>query len=436
MAQWRVDKHEYLKQETTLFEVMQIADEYGNLIGAANPSGMAVDAFGRARVSAPLTLFDSFHRYRDNGKISQANSATGATSSHNANAGLIECALDTSSGSFVYRESSRVFAYQPGKSLQVLQTYVLSPVEQNLRQRYGYFNIQNGIFIEVVNDEIYFVKRSFVSGEIVETKIAKANWNIDPMDGTGPSRRILDLSKAQIMFIDIEWLGLGTVRCGFIIDGKLFHCHSFHHANIIEATYMTTACLPVRAEIENIGETSANSTLKIVCATVISEGGYDIKGRSRAIGMPSATPKDIPTAGTFVPIISIRLKDINSDAIVLPTDIDFFGVSNNTKYRYKITVRGTLTGASWVSAGDDSSVEYDITATAITGGNDVNTGYINVSGGAGGATIILAGDELFDYQLERNPFLSSDRGFIFSLVATGSSNGDDALGAITWQEIT
>ena len=73
MAQFRKDTHQFLADGKTIFEVVQIADEYGNMIGAANPSGMAVDAFGRARSSMPFTLFDSFHRFGDNGKVNVAN---------------------------------------------------------------------------------------------------------------------------------------------------------------------------------------------------------------------------------------------------------------------------------------------------------------------------------------------------------------------------
>lgn len=439
MAQWRTDEYDFKKPHNVhLYELNMVADIYGNPVDGSNPTGMAVDAFGRARASQPLTLFDSFHRYRDNGRITQANSATGAVSTHNANAGLIECTLNTSANSFLYRESSRVFAYQPGKSLQILQTYVFAPHKTNLRQRYGYFSTQNGVFLEQDDNGICWVERSTSSGTgVTETRVYQQNWLYDKLDGKGPSRFTLNLAKAQIQFIDIEWLGLGTVRCGFVIDGKFIHCHSFHHANIIASTYMATACLPVRAEIENTGTTSSNSTLKIVCATVISEGGYELKGRSRSIGRPLATPKDLPTTGTFVPVISIRVKDAYSDAIVIPTDVEFFGVSNNTRYRYKIVVGGTLTNASWQDVDTaESSVEYDIAATAITGGRDIQMGYINIAAGAGGSTINLTGAGLFDYQLERNSFAANNKGVIFSLVATGAANGDDALGAITFQEIT
>jgi len=436
MAQFRKDTHEYLKDGTTIFESVMLADQYGNLVGAANPTGMAVDAFGRARTSNPFTLFESFHRYQDNGRITQSNSATGAASTHNANAGLIECTLDNVSGSFLYRESSRVFAYQPGKSLQILQTFCMAPPKTNLRQRYGYFGTQNGFYLEQDGTTINFVKRSSVTGSLVETRILQSQWNLDKLDGTGPSKLTLDLTKAQILFHDIEWLGVGSVRVGFIIEGKMIHCHSWHHSNIITSTYMTTACLPVRAEIENTGATSGSSTLKIICSSVISEGGFEPKGRPRAVSIPVTSPIDIPTAGTFVPIISIRLKDTRQDAIVFLRSVVFFGVSNNTSYRWKLVSGPTLTGASWQSAGTDSSVEYDISATALTGGVDNRIEYLNVSSGSGAALNQIEPSDIFRYQLERNSFLTSDKGIIFTLAATGAANGNDAVGAIQWEEIT
>lgn len=436
MAQFRKDTHEYLKDGTTIFESVMLADQYGNLVGAANPTGMAVDAFGRARTSNPFTLFESFHRYQDNGRITQSNSATGAASTHNANAGLIECTLDNASGSFLYRESSRVFAYQPGKSLQILQTFCMAPPKTNLRQRYGYFGTQNGFYLEQDGTTINFVKRSSVTGSLVETRIPQSQWNLDKLDGTGPSKLTLDLTKAQILFHDVEWLGVGSVRAGFIIDGKMIHCHSWHHSNIITSTYMTTACLPVRAEIENTGVTSGSSTLKIICSSVISEGGFEPKGRPRAVSIPVTSPIDIPTAGTFVPIISIRLKDTRQDAIVFLRSVVFFGVSNNTSYRWKLVSGPTLTGASWQSAGTDSSVEYDISATALTGGIDNRIEYLNVSSGSGAALNQIDPSDIFRYQLERNSFLTSNKGIVFTLAATGAANGNDAVGAIQWEEIT
>lgn len=422
------DPHEF-------FEVVMLADQYGNLVGPSNPSGMAVDAFGRARGSHPYTIFDSFHRFRDNGKASEKLSATGATSTYNSNSSSIDLTLDTANGSYAYRESNRAFPYQPGKSLQILQTFVMNTPKANLRQRFGYFNGDNGIFLQVDGTEISFVIRSKVSGVVVEDKVTQTNWNMDKVDGTGYSGVTLDISKAQILFMDIEWLGVGSVRMGFVINGQFLHCHTFHHANSVTAPYMGTACLPVRCEIENTGVTASSSTLKVICTSVISEGGFEPKGQIRTAGLPLGSPKDIPTAGTFVPIISIRLQDTYPDAIAFIRSIQFFGATNNTNYRYKLVSGATLTGASWTQVAD-SAIEYDITATAMSGGIDRRIEYVNVAAGSGAQVSQIDPSDMFKFQLERNPFAVSDKGTIFTLCATGASNGNDALGAIQWEEVT
>jgi hypothetical protein len=433
MAQYRKDKHEYLSDGKTIFETVMLADQYRNVVGAANPSGMAVDAFGRARVSNPFTLFDSSHRYRDNGKISSANSATGAVISHNANAGLIECTLDTTSGSFIKRESSRVFSYQPGKSLQILQTFVLAGAKENLRQRYGYFNEQNGIFLQLNDNELSFIERSSVLGSVVETKITQENWNVDKMDGTGPSRYTLDISKAQIMFIDIEWLGLGTVRTGFVIEGKFIHCHSFHHSNEIQSTYITTANLPVRAEIENTESTASNSTLKIVCATVISEGGYELRGRPRTIGLlpTGASQFNMPTAGTFYPVVAIRLNPDNIDAVVVPKEVSVMPISSGF-YKLKLVSGSTITGAVWANVATDSSVQYNTnTSAAMSSGTDLFSVYFNSTNqSAAGVNI---GDNIFKYQLERNSFANTPLTFVLAITASSASS--NVIASVSWEEV-
>jgi hypothetical protein len=433
MAQFRKDTHQYLGDGKTIFETVMIADQYGNVTGA-NPSGMAVDSFGRTRVSNPYTLFDSFHRYRDNGKKSTANTAN-ATYTFNTNTSSIDCTVDTTSGQYCYRETNKVFAYQPGKSLQCLTTFVMNPSKTNLRQRVGYFSTENGFFLER-SDNIYLVKRSKVTGSVVDTKVPQSSWNMDKLDGTGPSLLTLDLDNPQILFTDIEWLGVGSVRMGFVINGQFIHCHTFHHANLstsAKGAYMQTACLPIRNEIENTGTTASNSTFKEICSTVISEGGYTLSGKQLSAGVPITTPKDLPTAGTFVPIVSIRLKSDRLDAIVVPKAFSVLGLGNNTRLRYKV-VNGTdvaLTGASWVNAASDSSVEYDITATAYTGGTDLFQGYISVTNQATQPVTLV--DDVLKYQLSRNSFTSN--GHIFTIVAAGAANGDDCLASIDWEEI-
>lgn len=431
MAQFNKNTHLYLENNKSLFEVVQIADQYGNMVGAANPSGMAVDAFGRARVSNPLTLFDSYNRYAESGKFVTGLSG-GANTVFNEDAGVLELNVGTSSGDEVIRETTRVFAYQPGKSLQILSTFVMNEGKAGLRQRAGYFSTQNGIYIEHEDDTTYFVRRSYGSGSVVDTRIAQADWNIDKLDGTGPSLLTLDITKAQILFIDIEWLGLGTVRVGFVINGIFIHAHSFHHANLVTGPYMTTACLPVRYEITNTSSTSSPSTFEQVCSTVISEGGYELSGRPRSIGpLPSAL-KTLTTAGTSYPLVSIRLKSARLDGIVLPKDISFLPVSNTGRVKYQIIKGATITAGSWVSAGDDSSIEYNLTGTGMSGGTELVSGFVGVTNQS--STTVSLSDGRFTYQLERDSITSTP--VTFTLAAVGATNGDQAIGSVMWEEVT
>ena len=436
MAQFRKDSHQYLPDGKTIFEVVMLADQYGNLVGPANPSGVAVDAFGRARTSSPLTLFDSSHRFKDNGLWSTSNTA-GATYAHSANAGLITLNLPTTANAEIIRETTKVFSYQPGKSLQTLNTFVMNAPKTNLRQRVGYFGAQNGVYLELNGTTLNFVERSFVGGVVSETRVSQANWNLDTLLGnvnSSPSGITLDISKAQIAFFDIEWLGLGTVRCGFVIDGRMIHCHSFHHANLIDSTYMTTASLPLRYEIRNTGTTASASTLKQVCSTVISEGGYELRGDQWSVGTLVQTPKTLATAGTYYPIVSLQLKSTNLDAIVILTALSILAINSNPcNAAWRVIRGGTLTSPTWNPASGDGSVEYDTAATAISGGQVLGSGYVGITNQAA-QTIDILKEALFKFQLQRNGLTGTPEPITIAM--SGSVNSIQALASMDWEEIT
>jgi len=394
--------------------------------GAAPTSN---DAFGRLRVSNPLTLFDSFHRYNDNGKTSTYTSGT-ASATQNPNAGLIECTVGTATGDKVYRESNRVFAYQPGKSLQILTTFCMAVGKENLRQRIGYFDTDNGVFLEQDGTQLSFKIRSSVTGSIAYEIANQSDWNVDPLDGTGISTKAIDITKAQILFFDIEWLGVGSVRCGFVIDGEFVLAHIFHHANYTTGTYMTTACLPVRLEVENTGATESSSTYKQICTTVISEGGYALTGRPLSIGHTLSSPYVLTNPNTVYPVFSMRLKSNRLGGIVLPKNYSV-GLTGNNNFRFMIVIGGATSGGTWVSAGTDSSVEYNLTGTSITGGRIAEWKQIIGSNQFAGVADVA---DPFAYQLERNTFTGTPTELTVCLTTNG--NNVNVYGAVNWEEIT
>ena len=390
-----------------------------------------IDAFGRLRTSTPFTLFDSSHRFADNGLWSTATAASG-TATFNSNQGLVDLAVTTASGSEVVRETTKVFSYQPGKSLLVLSTFVMNASKTGLRQRVGYYGAANGYYLEQNNSTVSFVERSSVSGSLVNTSVAQASWNVDPMNGSGPSGITLDLAKAQILFMDLEWLGVGTVRIGFVINGNFYVCHKFHHANIIASTYITTASLPLRYEITNIAATSGASTLKQICSTVLSEGGYELNGSQQAVGIPINSPRTLGTAGTFYPVISLRLKLTRLDAIVIPFALSILPTSTGN-YNWQLIAAGTTTGGAWTSVGTNSSVDYNITGTSFTGGRILASGFFSDTNQGGSKADVLK-NALFKFQLERNSLSTTP--YELTLIVASDSASDTIVASLDWEEVS
>jgi len=406
------------------------------IIGDGVPSSYAYDAFGRIRVSNPYTLFDSSNRYADNGKFATATTGT-ATATFNANEGLIDLDVGTASGDEVLRESYVVFAYQPGKSLLIMNSFTFDTAKTNLRQRVGYFGSDNGFYLEQNDSTISLVKRSKVTGSVVNTEVTQANFNTDKLDGTGPSGFTLDLTTSQLMFMDMEWLGAGSVRLGFVIEGQFIIAHRFDWANqsTNTGTYITTASLPIRYEITNTGTVASASQLKQICSTVISEGGYEMNGLQGVAGTPINSAYTLTTAGVFYPLVSIRLKSARLDAVALMSAMSTIGTGNNIYFNWKITRGGSITGGTWVSGGTDSAVEYNITGTAFTstGSVDLASGY-NVSSNQGGGSTDLLKEALFRFQLRRDSFTSTPE--ILTVLLATDTNGNDGYASMDWEEVT
>jgi len=384
----------------------------------------ATDAFGRLRVSNPYTLFDGGTRYFDNTyKWDQVD--TGAVSSSflpNESSILMNA---TGAGSAI-RQTKQVFSYQPGKSLLTMLTFVMNTPTAGVTQRAGYFGAENGVYFEVAGTTKNLVIRKSTSGSVDDTteKFPQSLWNGDKLDGTGASGITLDVTKAQIFWSDIEWLGVGTVRCGFVVNGQFIVCHSFHHANILNKVYMTSATLPLRYELISTGPTA---TMRAICSTVISEGGYANRSQSRAIGT-ALTGKDLSNT-VYRPLVCLRMKSANIDAIVVPTAFDVYGLQQ-AAFAYRVILNPTLTNTNWTSAGDDSTVEYDISATALSGGTVVSQG-IFVGSNKGGSAQVSNNEVDFSQQLGRTIAGVSD---IWCLAAIATTNNDDAVGVVNWQE--
>lgn len=337
--------------------------------GTANVAlgGTNLDAFGRLRISEPFTLFDSQNRYIDGEQFSSL-TATGGNVVYVANESSFNLNVSSTNGSSVIRQSKTVQAYQPGKSLLTMNTFAMATLKANLRQRVGYFTEGNGIYFEANGTSLFLVIRSSTTGVVVEERIAQASWNVNTLlSGT-----VLDPTLTQIFWNDVEWLGVGNVRAGFVINGQFIVCHTFQHANQPGNTtvYMTTATLNPRYEITNTGGTSGNSTMKQICSTVISEGGFT---PTTKIGYVTNTTNvtRVSTANTLTSLCSIRLNPAYPDAVVVPAQIDLLLI--DVRYgQFQLIENATFT-TSWSNVAN-SVVQTSIHSNTITDGTLVYAG--------------------------------------------------------------
>jgi hypothetical protein len=397
------------------FETHVIADKYGNIVDYGIDSG-EVDAFGRKRVSSPYTLFDSTMRYDKRADQWYEITAGGATTNFLTNASSLELKTTTASGDTVLRRTKQNFPYQAGKSLMILQSFVGAPLSSGLIQEVGFFNDQNGVMVRASGTTLQFVIRSFATGSVVENVINQSEWNINTL----PS---LDFSKAQIFTTDLEWLGVGRVRCGFVIDGEIKYCHEFKHANNINSVYMQTAILPLSYRMTNSTAQASGRTLQQICCSVLSEGGYEPDGATYSI---SQSVSSIPNVSGERLAAGIRMASGRTGNVILPTKIDVACATNDVVI-WRLRLNPTVSGVTWAAANNGrSNVETTVSATSISGGTVVNTGLVSQ-----GQSVNLSVDTAIRLALGVNASGQSDT----LMLTVDSESAAKVIGQIGWVEI-
>ena len=121
-----------------------------------------------------------------------------------------------------------------------------------------------------------------IVSKIVDFKVPQSDWNIDKMDGTGPSGVTVDLAKMQMFYLDYAWYGAGAIRFGFKDErGEVVYCHRMTHANVKTEAYMRSGNLPARYEASAdapVTKLSASLSNVATSMSVSSTTGFPTSG--------------------------------------------------------------------------------------------------------------------------------------------------------------
>lgn len=355
-------------------------------VRTALADGPQLDAFARLRISEPLTIFDSKQIFDNQPLFWDESLESGAdiAAAHSINtASTVITSTINTAGKFT-RQTFMRFTYQPGKSQQILMTGIIQRDAggTGVQRRIGLFDDDNGLFFEDNAGTMRVVRRSSVTGSPVDTPVDQADWNLDPMDGSGASHHTLDWTLTQIFVLDFEWLGVGRVRFGIFIAGHIDYVHEFLVANALDKVYMSTPNLPLRIQMITTGSSPA-STLEAICASVIAEGGREDLGVLQYI-TSGTTEVALTTEDVIYAILGIRLKSTHLAAqvdLIAGSLLESAGSKNG---EWLLLFNPTIAGSPSWAAKTNSALETFIGATAntITGGAIVSGGFFVSAGGA------------------------------------------------------
>lgn len=393
------------------------------------------DAFGRIRVANPTTLFDS-KQINDNQPLfwdDQEVSGSGTSSSHSTATASTTISVGATTAGKRVRQTFQRFNYQPGKSQLVLLTGQIDSVGTGITAAMGYFDDDNGIFASIDSTGISMNIRSSASGSPVDTSVAQASWNGDKLDGTGASGYTLDATACQIFWIDLEWLGVGSVRCGFVIDHQFIVCHTFNHANSVSVVYMSTPNLPIRYEIENDG-TGAATDMQHICSSVMSEGGHDELGYAHYIST-GGTHIDLPTENTVYAVLGIQLRSGWESAIIKISSISLTETTGSKLYEWALywepDVAGTFSysntdadiGAAWAIGSGSTNV--------LTNGHSILGGFEASANKGGGDTMGVSTALRIGNYIDGTP-----TSLVLGIRPIGGSTNIDIEAGMTFQQIS
>jgi hypothetical protein len=431
MAQWNITTQDYLNQERSLFEVNNIATRDGVPVSTTNPFPVTA-TFGnqtdsnRLKVSPFQTVFFNTFQYGKETDVWDERIVGVGTATWNQYSSNVVMQVGSTSGSKIIRQTKNVMRYIPGRGSTLAFAVRLDNPQVGIRRRFGLFDDSNGAYFEDNGGTYSYVIRTSTSGITTETRIGRNDWNGDKFDGNGPSGVIADPIKQQMISINYEWYGAGTVNFDWLMGGKTIRSHSFINSNTNNFVWCSTPFLPIRLEIENITGVAGTHYMYQGSNSLIQEGEPEKLG-ALVSQSNTITGTTMTLADTFYPIISLRLKPTALQAVLLLRSLQAV-TNDNTNVYWKLLENATLTGANWINhTNPDSFAQYDISATSYSNGRDILSGF-TISGGSSLTEI----DRLADLQLGRSGIGTiSDT---YTLVCASPNTNKKALAVLNWIE--
>ncbi|WP_082232857.1 hypothetical protein [Halobacillus massiliensis] len=266
--------------------------------------------------------------------------------------------------------------------------------------RWGMYDSENGAFFGTTSTDIFVAVRRDGTDDIIN----QGSWNVDNLDGTGPSGVTLDLSEGNIYQVLFTWYGYGVIEFRVVLPNPVTLAQeviTVHRYTPIGETSFVDPNLPLRAEVDNNG-TGSPLTLYI--------GGraYGIIGRYDPVFRVTSERRQLTgVTSTLTPVISfIRKTEFpagSGRANSIEVNLEEINLISSLDIAYQVILGGTVNGtynnyptATTNIPNDETGLLVNNNATTITGGEVVFQG---ITSGGGGADRVTAKALLLDFNL-------------------------------------
>ena len=417
-----------------LLNLVPVLGEFENPYYVAYGDSASLDAFGLSKVGQPATRFDAEFTYDKLEEIfDEILGSGGGSVTHDANTRHL--LLETTGNGLLQSAEMRSFPvpYTAGNSQTVEMTGVLN-----------YANIASG------TAQLFL--RSKTTGSVVEEVYNQEDWNRNGVS-TYSLHSDINWSFSHIFDMDFQSLKVGRIRYRMNRQGKPICVHEIYNDNVRNTGYWQNPSLPIYYKVYNdatytymemgYGNESnaigiryrvpldAAGAMTAICCTVKSGAGkylFDMNGYPQSIDS-GVTTKTVSTS--IIPLLSIRqlttFNSIENLSIAFPKEIS---IQTDNPIRLIIYHDVILTGASWSDVDTNhSTMEYDVTATALTGGHVIQSEYVATSKNTQATAKGLLGKAVLWNRQNANTG-------ILTLAAVRSSNANaDVLISQKWEEI-
>ena len=288
-------------------QYIQKVDKSGSAL-ATFPEGTPLfDSFGRMQVTQMITVGEYYHVGEDHPGQYWTETVGSASVTHDVNTSMMVYQTGTADGDSAKRITNQYHPYKIGTSqLSIISLAIGDQGKANVVREWGYGDALNGLFFRLDGTTLQVVVRSDVSGSMTETIVNQEDWNLNALDNIISSDFLLDVSKANLYWIDFQFTGIARFGL-YTPDKRRITLHQTENINKFSTTYMRLGTLPLCWRQVNQGVAASTSEMRVTCGAVFTEAA-DVLYPGVLLHTSPEDPVKFTNSELYTPFLGFRAK--------------------------------------------------------------------------------------------------------------------------------